>query len=113
VNIKDYVDLTTLTQGQTDLYNTGFNSYNRFCNLDPSPIPGMECTWTDATRLEWIKQRDIYRKQKDLPPLESLHTSDNPVHRKSYKDALSLERRSLTDRLDAYSTKTVSWPVCK
>jgi hypothetical protein len=71
----------------------------------------MERTWTDTTRLEWIKRRDIYRKQKDLPPLESLRTSDNPVDRKSYETALSLERRSLIDRLDAYSTKTASWPV--
>jgi hypothetical protein len=73
----------------------------------------MKRTWTETTRLEWTRRRDTYRERKQLPPLEQLRTSDDPKDRKAYEGALSAERRCLSDRLDAHSTKAVAWPVSR
>ena len=71
----------------------------------------MERTWTEAARLEWIRRRDAHRDQKQLPLLENLRTSDDAKDQAAYRSALFAERRCLLGRLDAVSTKTVSWTV--
>ncbi|KIM72152.1 hypothetical protein PILCRDRAFT_745776 [Piloderma croceum F 1598] len=73
----------------------------------------MKRAWTETTQLEWTRRRDAFRERKQLPPLEELRTSDDPKDRKAYEGALSAERRCLSDRLDAHSTKAVAWPLEK
>lgn len=73
----------------------------------------MKRTWTETTRLEWIRRRDVYRKRKQFPPLEQLRISNDPNDRDAYEGALSAERRCLSDRLDAHSTKSIAWPVSR
>ena len=73
----------------------------------------MKRTWTEQSIREWIQRRDDYRERWRLAPLASLRDSLDPEEQKDYKDALSMERRTLLVRLHRYYTATLAWPVRK